>query len=69
MSTARPAIRPSLTILRMTPAALRALPCPTIPCEFPLGSRVAGSSPSPRMWECEPMRSTFVCSLSVVVAI
>lgn len=54
MRMARPAMRPSCTILRITPAALRALPCPTMPCEFPLGSSVAGSNPSPRMCECAP---------------
>jgi hypothetical protein len=52
---ARPAIRPSWTILRIMPAALRALACPTIPCEFPRGSS-RSSRPRPRMCECAPER-------------
>jgi len=42
----RPAILPSWTMRRITPAALRALPCPIIPCEDARGSRFA-SRPNP----------------------
>ena len=52
-SIARPAMRPSCTIFRIMPAALRALACPTMPCEFARGSN-RSSKPSPRMWEWAP---------------
>ncbi len=39
----------------MTPAALRAEFCPTIPWETCLASN-ASSNPRPRMWECAPER-------------
>ena len=50
---ARPAIRPSWTILRIMPAALRALAWPTMPWAFPRGSS-RSSRPRPRMCECAP---------------
>lgn len=63
ISTARPAILPSRIICRITPAALRAFACPTMPCETSLASS-ASSRPSPRMWLCAPMRSMRVMSLT-----
>mmetsp|Transcript_14481 Transcript_14481/g.39212 ORF Transcript_14481/g.39212 Transcript_14481/m.39212 type:complete len:214 (-) Transcript_14481:33-674(-) len=63
-STARPAILPSRIMFRMTPAALRARACPTMPCDTALASR-ASSRPRPRMWECAPIRSMRVRSLTV----
>eukprot|EP00964_Phaeocystis_antarctica_P010102 scaffold5527_cov54-Phaeocystis_antarctica.AAC.2 len=48
--TARPAMLPSLIILRITPAALRALTCPTMPCETIRASNES-SRPRPRMCE------------------
>lgn len=63
ISTALPAILPSSIILQITPAALRASSCPTIPWDTPRGSR-ASSSPRPRMCECAPMRSMRVKSLT-----
>jgi hypothetical protein len=52
-SMARPAILPSWTILRIMPAALRALAWPTMPWAFLRGSSLS-SRPSPRMWEWAP---------------
>jgi hypothetical protein len=61
IKTARPAMRPSCTILRMTPAAFLAFPCPTIPCDADRGSRCS-SRPRPRMCEWAPIRSMRVTS-------
>ena len=47
---------------RTTPAALRALTWPTMPCDTFLASS-ASSRPRPRMWLCAPMRSMRVRSL------
>lgn len=63
MRMALPAIRPSSTILRMSPAALRADCWPTIPSAEGSASS-CGVRPRPRMCECEPMRSTPVRSRS-----
>lgn len=69
MRMARPAIRPSSTILIMTPAALRAEAWPTIPSDEGSASSW-GERPRPRMCEWEPIRSTLVMSERVeVVAI
>eukprot|EP00983_Pelagomonas_calceolata_P048281 1140994-Pelagomonas_calceolata.AAC.1 len=43
---------------------LRARACPTMPCDTALASR-ASSRPRPRMWECAPIRSMRVRSLTV----
>lgn len=43
--------------------ALLAGPCPTIPCETGLGSRVS-ESPSPLMCECAPILSMRVTALT-----
>ncbi len=58
-----PAIFPSLIMLSIRPAALLASFCPTSPCEICLGSSES-SSPSPLMWECAPIRSILVTSLT-----
>lgn len=63
MRMALPAMSPSLIIERMTPAALRALACPTIPCET-IRASSESSRPSPRMWEWAPMRSMRVMSFT-----
>mmetsp|Transcript_32247 Transcript_32247/g.54149 ORF Transcript_32247/g.54149 Transcript_32247/m.54149 type:complete len:203 (+) Transcript_32247:1323-1931(+) len=65
-STARPAILPSRIIDRITPAARRAFPWPTIPCETARASS-ASSRPRPRMCECAPMRSMRVKSLTSLI--
>ncbi len=57
-SMALPAILPSWIILRISPAAFRAFPCPTIPCEFSLGSSLS-SRPSPRICEWAPVEHDY----------
>ena len=60
---ALPAIFPSCTIFKIIPAALRAFPCPTIPCEFPRGSSLS-SNPRPRIWECAPFDAAYFSALN-----
>ncbi len=57
-SMALPAILPSWIILRISPAAFRAFPCPTNPCEFSLGSSLS-SRPSPRICEWAPVEHDY----------
>ena len=61
MRIALPAILPSSTILMMSPAAFRADAWPTMPSDDGRASSNA-DRPSPRMCECEPMRSRLVMS-------
>lgn len=63
MRTARPAILPSLTICRMTAAALRAFSWPTKPCDEARGSKVSKSTPSPRICECAAIKLRPLSSL------
>lgn len=72
IKTARPAILPSCTIRRITPAALRARICPTIPCDTEVleaADNVASSRPSPRICEWAPIRSVLVTSRTDVFVV
>jgi hypothetical protein len=61
--TARPDMFPCWIILSTTPAALRAVAWPTMPCEVARGSSES-SRPRPRMCEWAPMRSMRVRSFT-----